>query len=226
VDRQGAAAPEQRSHRHPDWDGAIKHALERLQRELSPRLFYHSLRHTRDDVLPGVERLAALEAVAGDTLFMLRVAGAYHDIGFVVQYADHETASIRIATAALPRFGFAAAHIWTIARMIRATRLPHAPAGVLDAMLADPDLDSLGRDDFFVTSLALRVELAERGHVINEATWFARQLSFLQAHRYWTPSARRLRDAQKQRNIEILCARLAVLQTPGNELDQGPTMYA
>jgi hypothetical protein len=123
-----------------------------------------------------------------------------------VQYADHEAAGIRIAAAVLPRFGFAAEHVRRIAGMIRATRLPQAPTNVLEEILADADLDSLGRDDFFAASLALRAELAERGHLIDETTWFARQLSFLQSHQYWTASARGLRDPQKQRNMQILAA--------------------
>src|SRR5688500_819275 len=36
----------------PDYEAALRYALDRLERELSPNLFYHSLQHTRDDVFP------------------------------------------------------------------------------------------------------------------------------------------------------------------------------
>jgi uncharacterized protein len=199
-------------YRRPDIDAAIAHALGRLDRELSPRLYYHSVRHTRDDVLPAVTRLAEMEGVTGEQLILLRVAAAYHDIGFTVQYADHEAAGICIARQALRRFGFSSDHIQLVSGMIRATRLSQEPTNLLEALLADADLDSLGRDDFFARSRALRAELAERGPLIDEATWYVRQLSFLQAHRYWTASARSLRNPQKQRNIALLAARLAVQQ--------------
>ena len=205
-----AAVPARCNRRRPDWEGAIAYALARLDGELSPRLYYHSLRHTRDDVLPAVERLAALEGVTGQPLLLLRVAAAFHDLGFVEQYAEHEGAGIRIAAATLPHFGFARCQRRLIAGMIRATRLPQAPTNLLEAILADADLDSLGRDDFFATSLALRAELAERDHLIDEATWFARQLRLLQSHHYSTRSARGLRDAQTARNAEVVATLVAV----------------
>lgn len=195
----------------PDFDAAIENALARLAGGLSPRLYYHSLSHTRDDVLPAVAHLAALEGIAGEPLGLLHVAAAYHDIGFVERYADHEAASIRIARTTLPGFGFTAEQIRLVAGMIETTKVPQAPTNLLDAVLADGDLDSLGRTDFLATSLALRAELAEHGSVIDEADWLARQLTFLQQHHYWTASARRLRDPQKRRNIDAVKARLALM---------------
>lgn len=36
----------------PDFEQAVQYALGRLERELSLKLCYHSLEHTRDDVVP------------------------------------------------------------------------------------------------------------------------------------------------------------------------------
>jgi len=191
-------------------------ALDRLEHELPPHLCYHSLRHTRDDVALAVERLAEMEGIDGRPLQLLRTAAAYHDIGFVEQYADHEARSVHIATETLPHFGFGSEDIRAVTGMIWATKLPQQPRTVLEELLADADLDSLGRDDFFATSLSLRAEMAARGQLIDHARWFARQISFLRSHRYWTPSARSLRDPQKQRNVEVLSVRLAVLQPQPN----------
>ena len=49
----------------PDFKRARQYALERLERELPPTLIYHSLAHTRDDVVPAAERLAALPVGSG-----------------------------------------------------------------------------------------------------------------------------------------------------------------
>ncbi len=201
-----------REHSRPQYAAAIRYALHRLEYELPSSLTYHSLTHTRNDVLPSAVRLAALEGVGNKPRHLLRVAAAFHDIGFVDHYDNHETSSIQIASAALPHFGFAAADVSAIAGMIRATRLPQAPTTLLEALLADADLDSLGRDDFIATSLALRAELAARGCRVDETVWFAQQLSFLQTHHYWTLSAHRLRHAQKQRNIQLLKAHIALLK--------------
>ena len=193
----------------PDYERARQHAFVRLRRELHPSLLYHSFQHTSADVLPATERLAAIEQIAGDDLLLLRTAACYHDIGFVVQRDMHEAAGARIARATLPEFGYQPAQIEAIHGMIMATQLPQSPHTLLEQILADADLDSLGREDFLPRSLALRDELVAFGASITKAEWYARQLAFLQGHRYFTPAARALRDAQKQRNIDYLTELLA-----------------
>src|SRR5690242_17751567 len=54
----------------PDFARAHAYALARLERELSPALCYHSVAHTRDDVVVAAERLAALEGVDGEALLL------------------------------------------------------------------------------------------------------------------------------------------------------------
>ncbi|NJO83311.1 MAG: HD domain-containing protein [Blastochloris sp.] len=181
----------------PESDHAIAAALARLTAELSPDLVYHSLAHTRDEVLPAVERLAYQEGVIDEPLLLLRTAAAYHDIGFVQQRHDHEQASVAIARAMLPEFGYTPAHLAVIEGLIWATKLPQMPHTLPEQILADADLDSLGRLDFLSRSLALRTELAASGTVIALPDWYAQQLAFVRQHRYFTPSARRLRDPGK-----------------------------
>jgi len=193
----------------PDFERARQYALERLERDLSPALTYHCLAHTRDDVLPAAERLAALEGVTGESLLLLRTAAWYHDIGFVEQRAEHETIGVRIAREVLPRFGYSPAHIEAIGGMILATKLPQSPHTLSEEILADADLDVLGRDDFLVRSRDLQAELAAFGTPTTDEQWFSGQLEFVQAHRYFTVAARTLRDTTKQANIEALISLLA-----------------
>jgi uncharacterized protein len=188
----------------PDFEAARRHALERLERELSPAYVYHSLAHTRDEVVPAAEHLAILEGVSGEGLLLLRTAAYYHDIGLLRQRANHEAAGVRLAAAALPRFGYTPAQIQAIGGMIMATRLPQRPRTGLEALLADADLDVLGRADFLRRNQALRAETAAFGAPIGDAQWYGEQLRFTQAHRYWTAAARALRDDQKRANCAAL----------------------
>jgi uncharacterized protein len=196
----------------PDFEAARDYALGRLERELSPALCYHSVAHTRDDVVLAVERLAAAENVIGDDLLLLRTAAYFHDIGFVERREDHEVIGARIAAEALPRFGYDTAQVVQVVGMIMATRLPQSPQTLLQQILADGDLDVLGRADFLSVNDSLRLELARAGLPASDADWYRVQLHFLRGHRYWTSSARELRDAQKQRNIEALALLLAESQ--------------
>jgi uncharacterized protein len=181
----------------------MSYACRRL-RKLPAILTYHSLAHTRDDVVLAVERLVAMLGVSGTDLVLVRTAAYFHDIGFVERPDQHEAASVRIAASALQRFGYTPAQIATVEEIIMATRVPQTPRTLLDQILVDADLDSLGRGDFLRTSLALRAELAAFGTESTEAEWYARQLDFLRRHRYFTSAARALRDAGKRRNIALL----------------------
>jgi uncharacterized protein len=193
----------------PDFEQARRYALLRLERELPPAMCYHSLEHTRDDVAPAVERLAPLEGVGGEALLLLRTAAYFHDLGLLERREDHEAAGAGLALAVLPGFGYSGAQIGVIGGMIIATRLPQRPATPLEAILADGDLDVLGRPDFLLRNLLLRAELAAFGAPHSDAEWYRSQIAFLRGHRYWTAAARELRERGKAANLRALEARLA-----------------
>ena len=185
----------------PDYKAAKEYALRRLEQDLSPQLFYHSLAHTRDEVAPAADRFASVEGVGGKEFQLLMVTAFFHDMGFIVQYDDHESASIRIAASILPGFGFMPEDVDIICNAIQATRLPQSPNTLLEKILVDADLDNLGKEDFFRRSQDLRRELTALGRGVSDQQWYASQMKFLKGHTYWTAAARDLRGAQKQRNI-------------------------
>jgi len=127
----------QSSNKKPDFQGAQAYALGRLERELSPKLIYHSLAHTRDGVVAASERLASMENVDGESLVLLLTAAYFHDIGFVVQCENHEEAGCSIAEEALPEFRYSSDQILAIKRMILATKLPQNPETRPEEILAD-----------------------------------------------------------------------------------------
>jgi uncharacterized protein len=194
-----------------NFERARAYALARLANDLPPGLCYHSLEHTRDDVVPAAERLADIEGVKGEALLLLRTAAYFHDLGFVEQRVDHEDAGVRIAREALPQFGYSAEQIEQIGGMIMATKLPQTVHNLLEAILADADLDNLGRDDFFERSRVLHDEFAAFEASTDPKAWNARQVKFLQEHRFFTRAARELREAKKQQNLQVLLEQQAKL---------------
>jgi uncharacterized protein len=190
--------------RQPQYEAAIKHALRRLRRELSPTLLYHDYEHTAEDVLPAAERLAALSGVGGYDLQLLRVGAAYHDLGYIDAYWQHELASLRMAAQTLPKFGFDAARIDLVLGMIASTRLPQSPRTLLEQILADADLDNLGREDYFQLSERLRQELELQGEKQPPTRWRKAQMEFLTQHRYFTEAATKLRQPTLTRNLRRL----------------------
>jgi uncharacterized protein len=185
----------------PDWEGVKKHILGRLSRELAPDLAYHGVHHTRDDVLPAAGRLAATSCLDKERALLLRTGALFHDVGFLERYLDNESVAVRIAQETLPRYAFNDRQIEIIGQIILATALPHSPGTFLQALMCDADLDSLGREDFLLTSHNLRSELGVYDAEIDLVEWYRRQLNFLQKHVYFTPAAQSLRNAGKQENI-------------------------
>lgn len=188
----------------PDPDRAIAWASERLRRDLPAHLHYHGAGHTLDDVLPAARRLAGLAGLDEADSRLLEVAAAFHDLGHVRCYEGHEDASIALLAEALPACGYDAASIRRLSALIDATRMPQTPLNREQQLLADADLDSLGRPDFLVTSTALWREQCARGHVSTWPQWLAQQRGFVSRHRYFSPEARALRDAGKADNLRLL----------------------
>ncbi len=191
----------------PDFEGARQYALERLARELSPALRYHSLAHTRDDVAVAAARLAEMEALRPADQTLLLTAAYYHDLGYVEQRSDHEAAGILIVQRVLPGFGYTPVQVERVAALLLATQLPQTPQTHAEEVLCDADLDVLGRADYWQRSHDLRAEWEHFGLRVSDEEWHRSQLDFLRGHRYFTASARALRETQKQANI----ARLLVL---------------
>jgi uncharacterized protein len=190
-----------------NFDQAAAHAVKLLHK-LSPKLIYHDLAHTVSDVVPAVKMLAEAENLPQYEQTLLITAAYYHDVGFLEQRQGHEMVSARIASESLPHFGYTRAEIECIQDLIMATRLPTNPTTLLEKLIADADLDSLGRTDFWSRSMALRAEMAAQHIFFTDAEWYANQIAFLSSHCYWSESARRLRDAQKAINLADMTARL------------------
>jgi len=200
--------------KHPDWEGAKRYLLGRLARELPANLVYHSVRHTRDDVLPAVERLAALAGVGEEELLMLRAAALYHEAGYLERCAhDNEPIAVRLAAETLPGFGFSPDQIRVVGDIIMATRMPQSPRNFLEALMCDADLDSLGREDFWATSHCLWLECLAYGTPQTLREWYEEQVRFLTGHSYFTTVARSLREPGKQKNLELLKGLLRGLES-------------
>lgn len=193
---------------------ACQYALELLANALPPRMYYHSLSHTVDEVLPQALHLAKQHNLEATAVRLLKTAACFHDTGFTEQRAYHERASVRIAQRMLPQFGFQTAHVSAIVDIIRSTELPQNPTNLLSEILADADLDLFGRTDYLKRNLDLRLELTAIGVHLTDAEWYVTQLAFISEHRYYTKPARAQRNAGKQDNICKLESLLDALPAP------------
>lgn len=187
---------------------AERHIMKILEKKLSPKLHYHSISHTKD-VCRAVERLALLEGVTDEGLFLLKSAATYHDAGFVESYEKNEPVGARMAGEILPKYGYTEENIEEIRRLIYVTQIPHQPTTKLEEIMCDADLDYLGRDDFHEISDKLRLELREHGKIGSDRKWDEIQVSFLTMHQYFTDTAKSTRQSKKEQNLQDVRDRLA-----------------
>lgn len=187
-----------------DIEKAEEYVFDKLEESLSNTLFYHGLHHTVD-VSKAVLQIAIAEGIHDkETLQILQTAAFYHDLGFISTYQGHEEESCRLARVSLPNFEYTDEQIEKICGLIMATKIPQTPTNYLERIMADADLDYLGREDFWNISRSLYEELHEREMVTDIDSWNKIQVLFLENHQYWTETAKQWRNPEKLKRIEEL----------------------
>jgi uncharacterized protein len=185
-----------------DYSAAEKFILQKVERELPKNLSYHAIHHTHD-VLEAALRIAASEGITNEEeLKLLRIAVLFHDAGFIYVYKGHEEKGCGMAREFLPSFGFNEEQLGIICGLIIATRLPQDPQTPLECIIADADLDYLGREDFYPIAKTLYDEFRIYLGVKDEQEWNRIQLSFLRSHHYHTHYCLLVREPQKQKRLQ------------------------
>ena len=190
----------------PDFENAEAFLLLSLK-GLSPLLSYHSFQHTMD-VLNAAMTIASAEKISEDERKLLRISVLLHDAGFIYVYNNHEEKGCEMAKEILPRFGFTISQIKMVCGMIMATKPPQHPKTKLEQIIADSDLDYLGRDDVKPIAGKLFDELMVYGYISNEKEWNKLQVNFLQKHHYYTDYSKTTRQPKKQQYLDELLKKI------------------
>jgi predicted metal-dependent HD superfamily phosphohydrolase len=181
----------------------INEILMRLRSELSPALRYHSFEHTLD-VLSEAIYFALTDQLPQREIELLAVAAAYHDAGFLKQWAHNEPIGAEMAADAMRAAGdYSEEEIALVVSMILDTQLNDNGADYgerahsrLARYLLDADMSNLGRGDF-KEKLALLSEEFD-ADALKQMT---QTYTLLQNHCWLTPAGRTLREQQKSKNL-------------------------
>ena len=182
--------------------------MQRLRFELNVKYLYHDCRHT-EDVIRQVQEIGYREKVNQHEIALLKLAALYHDLGFLVQRPNHESAGVELFMQESIDSEISDEEKQTVASLIMVTKIPQQPKTLLESIICDADLDYLGREDFPSIAEFLYLELKACGEMNDRARWNEIQLSFLGSHQYHTESSRKLRTNGLQNNIEFVRRRLA-----------------
>lgn len=175
--------------------------FDKLEQELPPDLHYHNLKHTVD-VVTEVELIGWAEGLEDSEMLILKTAALFHDCGHTIDYDNHEYHGTVIVRDVLPKFNYSKEQIDRICEIIMSTKLPPNPKNLLESIICDADLDYFGRTDFIPVSNTLFEELKVRNKIASLNDWNKLQLSFISGHQYFTHTARKLREVNKQNQIE------------------------
>jgi predicted metal-dependent HD superfamily phosphohydrolase len=160
---------------------------------------YHNYSHALD-VVEASKKLAKLEQISSQDAFLIETAAYLHDVVHDTRAKDNEERSVEISREFLRGIGYTTHQIQIVSGLILATKLPTNPTGLLQQIICDADVDNLGREDFLEKTEALRKEFG----IDDKKGWYANTLGFLKSHKYYTGSARDLRQKGLEKNISRL----------------------
>jgi exopolyphosphatase/pppGpp-phosphohydrolase len=172
-----------------------------LIKNLPEHLYYHDYTHTID-VVNQVELIVYGEGVSDHQILLLKTAALFHDTGHTIESKGHEAHGCIIAREWLTAYNYSIEQIDEICSIIMATEMPPAPRDLLQRIMCDSDLDYLGRTDFLPTSNKLFKELKAMGIMSDSNVWNTLQIQFLSAHSFYTETSSRLREVNKQAQID------------------------
>lgn len=190
-----------------DYPDVCFRILEELSSKLPGHLTYHCLEHTVD-VANVCEHYIEHYMLADQIAELLRIAAVSHDYGYIFGPKEHEERSIlEVRPMLTPNYNEKQIHL--IEGMIRATKVPQDPKNLYEEIMADSDLDYLGRTDYDKLSAGLYKEFKHFGVVNNQSDWLDIQIRFLEMHEFHTDWAIRHRKENKMKVLHKLRNRAA-----------------
>jgi predicted metal-dependent HD superfamily phosphohydrolase len=168
-----------------------------------PKLFYHTVDHTRNIVKRSEEIAAHYNLNETETLAVF-IAAWFHDTGRLFAPPEsHEEKSVELMRTFMNVHHPDEELIKTIEGCILATKLTVTPSNLLQQIVCDADTYHLGTKEFKKTNKLVRKE-ATHENGMSKQEWDIKTLEFLDKHRYYTSYCIELLEKGKQENIQRL----------------------
>lgn len=167
-------------------------------------LVYHTYAHS-ESVTKTARKLAQDTELGEEGVEVVMLASLLHDTGYTELYKGHEEISVRIAAEYLRSQAYAQEKIEVVLGCIRATRIPQSPRNILEEIVADADLASLGKKSFFEQSELLRIEWERaQGRHYTDEEWLEQNIDLLSKHTFFTRAAQERYAPRQAENLRRL----------------------
>jgi predicted metal-dependent HD superfamily phosphohydrolase len=185
-------------------DDVKQYVLNYFNTHHDSALLYHDTEHTKGVVVSATQ-IANHYQLNEEDFFVVATAAWFHDIGYLINKADHEGAGADLAADFLRTKNLDHAVIDKVKSCILATRIPQRPGNLLQQIMCDADLFHLGTEDFAKKSKLLRKEFNVIKNLdIDKQMWRQKNIELLQAHTYFTDYAQLLLHDQQKKNLDTL----------------------
>jgi predicted metal-dependent HD superfamily phosphohydrolase len=175
--------------------------------KLSANYSYHDVNHTLQ-VFEVVGELAKAEGVNDQEMKYLQVAALFHDVGYVRDALNHETAGAWMLGEHL-KYQLKPSEIVIIEHLILATSPGAVPMNHLEQIIKDADISYLGTTEFEIISEKLRSEWEKtRQLTFKDEDWMKMNLRFLKESTYYTGEAQKRYNEGKDVNQRLIEAKL------------------
>jgi len=172
---------------------------------------YHDLSHTLETV-NACEEIGKGSGLSDEDLEILYVAAWFHDTGYIFKADGHEEESSKMALEFLKKRKYPKEKIEMVIECIIATMISNKPKNLVESVICDADLISLGKPDYFKKNDQLKIEMERReNRKIIESDWLKRSLDFLSSHKYYTEYSRQSYGNQLNVNIQNLKEKISEL---------------
>lgn len=184
---------------------AKKYVFELINTNISEKLLYHSVNHTKD-VLKNAELIGSLNNLSEEDFNILRISTIFHDIGFIEVYEGHEEISVLYAKKFLEERDIDESIINEVSTAIMATKVPQNPKNLISMILCDADLMNLSHEKKYLKDVELlREEWIECGkEVYSQQEFYQVTLDFFKNHHFHTEYGKSTLRPKKDRTEEIL----------------------
>lgn len=184
---------------------AKKYVFELINTNISKKLLYHSVNHTKD-VLKNAELIGSLNNLSNEDFNILRISTIFHDIGFIEVYDGHEEISVLYARQFLKERDVNESIINEISTAIMATKVPQKPKNLISRILCDADLMNLSHEEKYLKDVELlREEWIKCGkEAYSQQDFYQVTLDFFKNHHFHTEYGKNILRPKKDRTEEIL----------------------